>query len=211
MTASAAGLQAHFERLYGQDDDPWSVRRSWYEQRKRALVLAALPQPRYANAYEAGCGNGEMTAALAPRCERLLAADLSAEALQLADTRLRHAGLREHVTLGRHKLPEDMPGSEGGAAPFDLIILSEIGYYLQAGELALLAARCATALAPGGTLLLCHWRAPFADRCLPTQQVHGAFDNNAALHRLLRHEEDDFLLEAWSNEARSVAEREGLR
>jgi chemotaxis methyl-accepting protein methylase len=146
-----------------------------------------------------------MTVALAPRCDALLAADLSARALALTDTRLREAGQRGHVTLERHRLPRDWP-----APSFDLILLSEIAYYLDADELATLAAQSVATLAPAGTLMLCHWRAPFQDRRLTTEQVHAAFDASPRLHRLLRHEEDDFLLEAWSNEAWSVAQREGL-
>jgi hypothetical protein len=38
---------AHFQQLYEQADDPWQVRQRWYEQRKRSLLLASLPAPRY--------------------------------------------------------------------------------------------------------------------------------------------------------------------
>jgi len=209
MPAAADRLGAHFERLYDGDADPWRVRERWYEQRKRALVLAALPQARYRHAYEAGCGNGEMTMALALRCDTVLAADLSAAALRLTGQRLRGAGQCIHVTLEQHRLPGDWPGDRTQA--FDLIVLSEIAYYLEADELARVAAQSAATLAPGGTLVLCHWRAPFPDRRLSTEQAHGAFDASPGLHRLLRHDEADFLLEVWSNDDRSVAQREGLR
>ena len=171
-------------------------------------MLAALPQARYGHAYEAGCGNGEMTVALAMRCDTVLAADLSAAALRLTDERLRDAGQRAQVTLERHHLPRDWPGNAVPA--FDLIVLSEIAYYLDAEELATLVTQCNATLAPGGTLMLCHWRAPFQDRRLSTELVHTAFHASPGLHRLLRHEEADFLLEAWSDEGWSVAQREGL-
>ena len=61
---------SYVEPLYRQDADPWRVRQRWYEERKRALLLASLPQRRYRHAYEPGCGNGELTAELARRCER---------------------------------------------------------------------------------------------------------------------------------------------
>ncbi len=64
-----------FESLYRQSPDPWQVRTSWYEQRKRALLIAALPQARYGRVLEVGCGNGEMTRLLAPRCDMLVAVD----------------------------------------------------------------------------------------------------------------------------------------
>jgi hypothetical protein len=40
--------------------------------------------------------------------------------------------------------------------------------------------------------------------------VHGAFANTG-LARTVRHAEDDFLLELWCRDARSVAQREGIR
>ena len=36
------------EQLHAREEDPWDVRTSWYERRKRALTLAALPHERYA-------------------------------------------------------------------------------------------------------------------------------------------------------------------
>jgi hypothetical protein len=44
---SASMSTAHFQQLYEQADDPWQVRQRWYEQRKRSLLLASLPAPRY--------------------------------------------------------------------------------------------------------------------------------------------------------------------
>ena len=106
-TGDARG--AYFEQLYQDDADPWRVRQRWYEARKRALLLACLPQQRYRNAYEPGCGNGELTLELARRCERLLAADFSAEALLLARQKLAEARQEDNVTLERHRLPQDWP------------------------------------------------------------------------------------------------------
>ena len=211
-TTAPAGDQrgAYFEQLYQQDADPWRVRERWYEERKRALLLACLPQRRYRNAYEPGCGNGELTLELARRCERLLAADFSAEALLLAQQRLADAGQAGNVAFERHKLPQDWPRTTGGAEKFDLIVISEIAYYLSADELALLAEQAVASLAPGGNIVLCHWRAPFAQRILSTVRVHDAFQHAPGLHCLLRHEETDFLLGVWSSDERSVAQKEGF-
>ncbi|WP_295999473.1 SAM-dependent methyltransferase [Rugamonas sp.] len=204
-TAAPGPISAHFQQLYRDDADPWQVRQRWYEQRKRALLLASLPQARYRNAYEPGCGNGALTAELAPRCERLLASDGAAEAVLL--TRGQLAGAR-HVTVRQQQLPADWPPR--GSGPFDLIVISELAYYLDGAALARLVDCCVADLAPGGTIVLCHWRRPFKDRVLAPARVHGGFDAQPALHRLLRHEEEDFLLDVWSNQAASVAQREGL-
>lgn len=201
---------AYFEQLYQQDADPWRVRERWYEERKRALLLACLPQRRYRNAYEPGCGNGELTLELARRCERVLAADFSAEALLLAQQRLADAGQAGNVAFERHKLPQDWPRTTKGVEKFDLIVISEIAYYLSQEELALIVEQSVASLAPGGNIVLCHWRAPFAQRILSTVRVHDAFQHAPGLHCLLRHEETDFLLGAWSNDERSVAQKEGF-
>ncbi|MGK5080850.1 class I SAM-dependent DNA methyltransferase [Janthinobacterium sp. HLX7-2] len=201
---------AYFEQLYRHAADPWQVRRRWYEERKRALLLASLPQQRYGHAYEPGCGNGELTLALARRCERVLAADASLEALQLAQRRLGEAGGDVNVRFAHQRLPQDWPRILQGSDKFDLIVLSEIAYYLAPEELARVVEHSIASLAPGGSIVLCHWRAPFAQRLLSTVRVHAAFQGAPGLHRVLRHEETDFLLGIWSNDARSVAQREGF-
>lgn len=209
MNSPEPRLNDYFDQMYDGDGDPWQVKQRWYEQRKRAIVLASLPQQHYRNAYEPGCGNGELTALLAPRCEQLLAADLSDKAIDLTRARLLEAGVAGHVTVQRHALPQDWPRKS--EQQFDLILISEIAYYLTPEALAQLVDHSVASLAPGGTLLCCHWRPPFKERLQSTVRVHAAFHAAPGLQRMLRHEEDDFLLEVWSTDTRSVAEREGLR
>ena len=84
LSASGSLAPEYFERLYAQSADPWDFEASPYEAAKYAATLAALPRPRYANAFELGCSIGVLTRALAPRCERLLATDVSEAALAQA-------------------------------------------------------------------------------------------------------------------------------
>ena len=49
-----------------------------------------------------------------------------------------------------------------------------------------------------------------ADRRLNTDSMHTVFGATPGLHRLVRHAEDDFLLDVWSSSAESVAQQEGL-
>lgn len=104
------------------------------------------------------------------------------------------------MTLALHAVPQDWPDEQ-----FDLIVISELAYYLDQTTLNVLARRCAASLAGHGTLLLCHWKPPFADRVLSTDQAHATFRALPRMRQLLRHEEDDFLLEILSPDARSVA------
>lgn len=184
---------AHFERLYSNDNDPWRVRDSWYEQRKRAVLLACLPQQRYRNAFEPGCGNGELSAELALRCDALLASDAAQSAVALARERIAAHG---HVQVDHLILPDDWPERPADGR-FDLIVISELAYYFDAAALDDLAQRAVATLAPGGTLLLCHWQQEFDDRLQPTRAVHDAFHRQGGLQHELRHDEQSFLLDVW--------------
>ena len=196
----------YFDAMYGGEggDDPYGLRSRWYEQRKRDLLLAALPRPRFQRAYEPACGIGELTAALAGRCDHLLAADFNARALAVAQRRTDHL---PNVQLRQQRLPQDWPvGAQ--ARPFDLIVLSEIGYFLSEVELHELARCCAESLTPDGTLVACHWRVPFPERTLDTDRVHALL--GGSMPCLATHVEADFLLQLWSRDDRSVAQRERI-
>lgn len=194
----------YFDELYQRSDDPWNLREGWYERRKRALTLALLPRPRYRNAFEPGCANGELTAELATRCDALLAADLHDTAVRLARERV---GDAPHVRVERLMVPSQWPTDAG---PFDLIVISEFAYYLDATDLDALAARIAASLTPDGTLLACHWRRPFAEALESADTAHALFDTRCGLTRLAHHDDADLLIDVWSRDERSVAQHEGL-
>ncbi|PRY01102.1 bifunctional 2-polyprenyl-6-hydroxyphenol methylase/3-demethylubiquinol 3-O-methyltransferase UbiG [Paraburkholderia sp. BL25I1N1] len=194
----------YFDELYRHSDDPWKLREGWYERRKRSLTLALLPRPRYRSAFEPGCANGELTVELAKRCDVLLAADLHERAVQLARERVADA---PHVRVEQRTVPRDWPTEAG---PFDLIVISEFAYYLDSAELETLAARIAASLTTDGTLLACHWRRPFAEALESADAAHALFDTRCGLTRLAHHDEADLLIDVWSRDARSVAQREGL-
>lgn len=150
MTRRTGTIAAdYFEQLYRADPDPWRFRTSDYERDKYAATLDGLTRPRYRAALEVGCSIGVFTAQLARRCDGLLAIDGSATAAAAATEAC--AGL-PHVRVAVRVVPDGFPDGR-----FDLIVLSEVLYYLHAADLARVAERCRAALAPGGDLLLCHW------------------------------------------------------
>lgn len=204
---SPSALARHFDTLFQDSEDPWGYRTRWYERRKRAMTLACLPRERYARAFEPACANGALSADLAARCDRLLATDGSTTALAHAR---RHLAALPHVELARATMPRDWPDGR-----FDLIVLSELGYYLDDDALDAVIERAALGLERGGTLLASHWRHAEGDYLRLGDEVHRRMDatlrERFALTRLLRHEEADFLVEVWSDDARSVAQHEGLR
>ena len=191
---------AYFDALYRQPD-PFGYRSRWYEQRKRSLLLAALTRPQYRSGWELGCSNGVLTAALAPRCGRLLGTDVSDQALQQARRQL---GCWPHVRLVRARHPTDWPED-----CFDLIVVGEIGYYLVPGDLHTLAAGVQARLDADGLLLACHWRHPFEEARSTADQVHGVLGQG--LVEVLCYRDADVILQGWARQPDSVAAREGLR
>ena len=147
----------YFERLYARDSDPWHFATSEYERDKYAATLAALPPRRFGRAFEVGCSIGVLTRQLAGRCDVLLGADVAEGAL--AQARERCAGMF-HVKLSRMVVPQDWP--EGR---FDLILFSEVLYYLGLPGLHEAAARTLDGLAPGGCVLLVNWLGPTDGAC----------------------------------------------
>jgi SAM-dependent methyltransferase len=192
----------YFDTLFADNDDPWQFRSRWYEARKRALTLACLPRQRYASAYEPGCANGELSAALAPRCEQLIVSDGADRAVELA--RARTAGL-PNVQVRQAWVPEQWP-----TETFDLIVISELGYFLSAAALEQFATRTRGSLRADGTVLACHWRRGSDDCEFDGDEVHRRLGEGLALPRLSQMIEADLRIDVWCNNPRSVAEREGF-
>ena len=193
---------AHFEAAYARRDDPWRLAARWYEERKRALTLAALPRARFGSVLEVGCSIGMLTAGLAPRADRLLATDLVASAVASARERVAD---QPQVTVRQHDIRTEVPGG-----PYDLVVLSEVAYYLTRPELLALVDRVEQSLAPGGTVVACHWRHPVAEYTQTGDEVHRTLDRSLGLARVSTYRDADVALDVWSLDPGSVAQREGL-
>jgi SAM-dependent methyltransferase len=152
MTRALCSLPpGYFEDLYARDPDPWGFADSAYERAKYDATLAALSRPRYARGLEVGCSIGVLTRDLARRCDALFALD--AVEAPLAAARTRCADL-PHVAFHRARVPHEWPQEAG---PFDLVVLSEILYYLDAADVTRLAGCARGVLSPKADLLLVHW------------------------------------------------------
>ncbi len=177
---------SRFVELYDTDDDPWRVSDKWYERRKRKAVLAALPREHYGLAVEPACGIGVLTRSLAARCDRLVAFDPAPKAVRRA-----RALTREllNVSVQTGALPQDLP-----PGPVDLLVFSEILYYLGDGQLRDTLDRAVAALRPDGHLVAVHWLpwAPEAPR--DGAGAHEILLAHPGLRPLVEHRDERFVL-----------------
>ncbi len=191
----------YFDEMFAKSDDPWKFQSRWYERRKRALTLACLPSDRYRHGFEPGCANGELSARLATRCERLLVSDGVDKAVALSRERLRtHA----NVEVRKAWIPKDWPRDK-----FDLIVLSEFLFYLKPDAVEEIAWKAQETLLPGGVIIACHWRHPIAHCVINGDDAHEALQRCIGLPLQCHVLEPDLRIDVWSA-APSVAEREGL-
>ena len=120
--------QSDLEQIYAESDDPWNFAHSSYEQEKFRATRAALEERYFNAALELGCGNGQLARHIVPLCASYTGLDAVQRPLEAA---------RRVVPEGQFIqgfLPTDLP--EGN---FDLIVLSEVLYFLSADAIRTLA------------------------------------------------------------------------
>ena len=139
----------HFERIYRSNPDPWEYLTSPYEREKYRHSLEVLGPARYLSGLEVGCSIGVLTQMLAARCDALLGVDFVDQALREAVDRC--ADL-PWVRFERMQVPAQWPEGQ-----FDLIVLSEVLYFLIGADIDRLAAHVGRSLMPGGRVLLVNW------------------------------------------------------
>ena len=97
-----------------------------------------------------------------------------------------------NVEITRGALPEDLP--EG---PLDLIVFSEVGYYLGEDELQSLGEKLVQRMSQGGVLLAAHWLGHSADHCLTGDRVHEILETVDGLVHKHRERHAGFRLDRW--------------
>jgi protein-L-isoaspartate O-methyltransferase len=191
MSGSSPVSQAAFEDKYRRNDDPWNFAHSRYEQERYRVTLESLTRPRYRRAFEPGCSIGVLTAALALRCDELLASDIAPSAVALAQQR---CAMLPQVSIRCADLATQRP-----QGVFDLIVLSEVGYYFSSAELARIVHALSVQLEPGGELIGVHWLGHSEDHLLAGDEVHAvlhdALSETCAWIKGARHAK--FRSDAW--------------
>lgn len=169
----------YFDDVYNQNEDPWDFENSPYESSKYQATLAALTKKTYQQVFEIGCSIGVLTKMLAPKCVHLLAVEPADKAFQKAKKRVQDF---PNVQVEKMLVPDDFPQEQ-----FDLILLSEVGYYLSKPDLEKLAELMIGHLLPGGQLLLVHWTPFVPDYPQTGDQVHEYFMDLCRQKKHLKH------------------------
>ncbi|MBF2066882.1 MAG: methyltransferase domain-containing protein [Calothrix sp. C42_A2020_038] len=158
---------SYFETLYATNPDPWQFETSEYEAKKYTHTIAALAKARYQSALEIGGSIGILTQKLAPYCNFLLSVEVSKIAQEQA--RIRCQALPQ-VRFEIMRIPEQFPQER-----FDLVLISEVGYYWCPEDLQKAQTAILRSLEPGGHLLLVHWTEYARDYPLNGNDVHDSF------------------------------------
>jgi trans-aconitate methyltransferase len=148
---------SHFARLYEANPDPWGFRTDPYEQDKYRRSIEVLGGHRFASGLEVGCSIGVLTRMLAARCETLLALDIVDQPLEAA---ARRCADQPWVRFRRLQVPDEWPDQT-----FDLIVLSEVLYFLSPSDVDRCARRAVDSLLPGAKVLLVNWLGQSDDPC----------------------------------------------
>ncbi|WP_428485103.1 class I SAM-dependent methyltransferase [Rhodopila sp.] len=177
----------HFARLYESNPDPWGFQTDPYEQAKYRRSIEVLeaallsrdgpdnPAPRarlsghdtgkttdlssrrFTAGLEVGCSIGVLTRMLAPLCDTLLGLDIVDQALEAA---VKRCADRPWVRFQRMRMPDEWPDQR-----FDLILFSEVLYFLTPHDIRRCADRAKHSLLPGARVLLVNWLGQSDDPC----------------------------------------------
>lgn len=190
-----------FEKKFRGNIDPWGYTTSPFERYKRSVLLRACGCRTYGRGLELACAIGETTRCLARRCLRLMAVDSSATALREARRRTRN---NPRVVIRRAILPEQTP-----RGPFDLIVVSEIAYYLRPHALTELLRRLSVALSPSGRIVVLHHTVAFGDAAQPPvlAQARMAVRLHQSMRMVFHERHPRFDAIAFSKARRLVAQR----
>lgn len=185
---------AFFDEKYLAANDPWSFERDPYELGRYREVVSHVDPARHRVVFEPGCSIGVLTEMLGERCDVVHASDLSAVAVARARARCaRLPGVS--VTVGDLSAPP--------ADRYDLIVLSEVGYYLDLDAWRRAAETLSARVTPSGRIVAAHWIGRSADHRLHGDEVHEVLAEVLASWRHHRHQvhldavHDGYRLDVW--------------
>ncbi|MBE7159560.1 MAG: methyltransferase domain-containing protein [Rhodospirillales bacterium] len=189
MSLHPASDPAFFESMYRGSDDPWNFATSEYEQGRFEAIVRTLAVKRYRHAFEPACSIGTLTVKLAEFCERITACDLSQTAIEHARQR---CASWPHVSLACAPFTR-----ETLVAEFDLVVLSELGYYFSRETWLDLVHTMVGNLPPGATVLCSHWLGSHPSHLQTSEEVHNALRSQDLLQLELEEVHPGFRLDRF--------------
>ncbi len=163
----------HLHALYSETSDHWGFEHSDYEQAKFVATFKALSRPRYTCAFELGCGNGQLSRHLVKMCDRYIGMDAVRIAVEAARKAVPSASFIHDF------YPCPLPDEH-----FDLLILSEILYFLYKNSLQTLASEITTHW-PQAKVLCVSWLGE-TDHVLQGKEALKVFTTALASHKFER-------------------------
>ena len=158
----------YFKSVYDASEDPWNFETSEYEAKKYAVTITSLPKENYENALEIGCSIGVLTQLLAQKSGHLLATDISEKALDRAKKRCENF---ENITFKKLNFQNELPEDQ-----YDLIMVSEVAYYLSPNDWELAVGNLYDKLKTDGNIVLVHWLPEVHDYPQTGDEVHQSFE-----------------------------------
>jgi cyclopropane fatty-acyl-phospholipid synthase-like methyltransferase len=156
------------------EGDPFGFDRNPEERLKFARTLEVCGEGPLGRVLELGCAVGSFTEILAPRATDVLALDVSQAAVDQVARRLRdHPNVRAKAMSIPAEFPEET---------FDLIVASDVLYYLSVEELKHCLSRIEAALSDGGSFVSVHY-VPRMGSVLNGDEAHDIL----VAHTTLRH------------------------
>jgi predicted TPR repeat methyltransferase len=186
------GSDRAFDRLYETVRDPFGTElpQYRYQRRKYDSMLSMLPRRRYRQVLDIGCGLGAFTRKLAPFADRVIGADVSAEAVRQAQ------GLSAGFDNLSFVQLDVLDGCDEDPS-FDLIILADTLYYIDTltdARLKRIASAVASKLTPGGLILVVnHFFFGIDAASRSTQKIHDSFRWATVLDCIAEHRRPFFL------------------
>jgi SAM-dependent methyltransferase len=201
----AAGPKSAFESVYRESNDPWASAspRYRYQGLKYDRLVALLPERRFTNVLDLGCGLGLLSQKLAGRADHVLGMDIAESAVERARVRAAAFPNLRFEAGDILNLPPTLLGK------FDLIVVADVLYYLSPLNDAVLQSviqRIAGLLSPGGVCLLANHFFFSADpESKVSRGIHRAFSRSLSLSVLSEHRRAFFLATLFSERALPIS------
>ncbi|MCD9856654.1 nodulation S family protein [Epilithonimonas sp. JDS] len=158
----------YFKDIYEANEDPWNFETSEYEAGKYAATISVLPKQHYNKTLEIGCSIGVLTQLLAQKSNFLLATDISQKALDLASRRCANLN---NISFKKLNFKDELPDDR-----YDLIMVSEVAYYLSPADWQMVITKLYEKLNFNGNIVLVHWLPEVHDYPQTGDEVHSSFE-----------------------------------